>query len=416
MSPEFQKLNALGVYLHDRRIGIINRLGGDQHIFAFEQDYIDDPNRPTLSLSYKSRTGGIVTAVRPVARRLPPFFSNLLPEGQLRGYLAEKAGVKKEREFHLMAVLGEDLPGAVVAKPLDSDHQHHHEDQHRHDEGHDEEEKQQNVMRFSLAGVQLKFSAILEATGGLTIPAHGVGGSWIVKLPSTQYAAVPENEFAMLELARAVGIQVPSIRLIPVSDIGGLPVEAARLSGKALAIERFDRGAGGRRVHMEDFAQVFGLFPDDKYGKRSYANVAAILWAETGEPGTYEFVRRLVFSVLIGNGDMHLKNWSLLYPDGRTPVLSPAYDFVSTVPYIADDALALSFGGAKSLDGVTGDEVRRFTDTAGLPMKPVLDIVRETVERTGEAWKKSPHKELIPAGIREVIEGQIRKAVAGAAI
>lgn len=416
MSPEFQQLNALGVYLDDRRVGIINRLGGDQQVFAFEQDYIDDPNRRTLSLSYKSRTGGIVTAVRPVARRLPPFFSNLLPEGQLRDYLAEKAGVKKEREFHLMAVLGEDLPGAVVAKPLDSDYQHHHEDQHRHDEGHDEEEKQQNVMRFSLAGVQLKFSAILEATGGLTIPAHGVGGSWIVKLPSTQYAAVPENEFAMLELARAVGIQVPSIRLIPVSDIGGLPTEAARLSGKALAIERFDRGAGGRRVHMEDFAQVFGLFPDDKYGKRSYASVAAVLWAETGEPGTYEFVRRLVFSVLIGNGDMHLKNWSLLYPDGRTPVLSPAYDFVSTVPYIADDALALSFGGAKSLDGVTGDQVRRFADTAGLPMKPVVDIVRETVERTNEAWKKSPHKELIPAGIREVIDGQIRKAVAGAAL
>ena len=65
-----------------------------------------------------------------------------------------------------------------------------------------------------------------------------------------------------------------------------------------------------------------------------------------------EFVRRLVFSVLIGNGDMHLKNWSLLYPDGRTPLLSPAYDFVSTVPYIPGDSLALSFGGAKSLDGI----------------------------------------------------------------
>src|SRR5215472_1802698 len=84
MSPELQKVNALGVHLHDRRIGIINRLAGDSHIFAFEQDYIDDPNRPTLSLSYKSRTGGLVTTVRPVSRHLPPFFSNLLPEGHLR--------------------------------------------------------------------------------------------------------------------------------------------------------------------------------------------------------------------------------------------------------------------------------------------------------------------------------------------
>lgn len=49
---------------------------------------------------------------------------------------------------------------------------------------------------------------------------------------------------------------------------------------------------------------MFGLFPDDKYGERSYANIAAVLWAETGKEGTYEFVRRLVFSVLIGNADI----------------------------------------------------------------------------------------------------------------
>src|SRR5262249_19097827 len=116
MSPELEKVNALGVYLQERRIGIINRLAGDRHLFAFEQDYVDDPNRPTLSLSYKGQTGGLVTAVRTVNRRLPPFFSNLLPEGHLRDYLAEKAGVKKEREFYLMAVLGEDLSGAVTVR------------------------------------------------------------------------------------------------------------------------------------------------------------------------------------------------------------------------------------------------------------------------------------------------------------
>jgi len=50
----------------------------------------------------------------------------------------------------------------------------------------------------------------MEASGGLTIPAGGMGGSWIVKLPSTRFAAVPENEYAMLALARAVGIEVPA--------------------------------------------------------------------------------------------------------------------------------------------------------------------------------------------------------------
>ena len=176
MNPELEKINALGVYLRDRRIGIINRLAGDRHIFAFEQDYVDDPNRPTLSLSYKGQAGGLVTAVRPVGRRLPPFFSNLLPEGHLRTYLAEKAGVKPEREFYLMAVLGGDVAGAVTIKPMDGggrdEDQLHHDDDH-----HDEDQEQKGVLRFSLAGVQLKFSAVTEASGGLTIPAHGVGGS-----------------------------------------------------------------------------------------------------------------------------------------------------------------------------------------------------------------------------------------------
>jgi serine/threonine-protein kinase HipA len=407
MNPELEKVNALAVYLQDRRIGIINRLAGDRHLFAFEQDYVADTNRPTLSLSYKGEAGGLVTAVRPVGRRLPPFFSNLLPEGHLRTYLAEKAGVKPEREFYLMAVLGGDVTGAVTVKPMDEGA---HGDQKLHDDDqHDEDQQQKGVLRFSLAGVQLKFSAIMEASGGLTIPAHGIGGSWIVKLPSTQFPAVPENEYVMLELARAVGIQVPAIHLVRVTNIKGLPPDAARIGGHALAVERFDRAAGGRRIHMEDFAQVFGLFPDDKYGSRSYANIASVLWAETGDVGTYEFVRRLAFSVLIGNADMHLKNWSLLYPDGRKPVLSPAYDFVATLPYIPGDKLALTFGKSTSLNEITLDQVRRFTDTARMPMDPVWRIVRETVERTAEAWKVLPHKDLIPAATLKIIDEQIRR-------
>ncbi len=146
------------------------------------------------------------------------------------------------------------------------------------------------MLRFSLAGVQLKFSAVMEASGGLAIPAHGVGGSWIVKLPSTQFQAVPENEYAMLGLARAAGIAVPEIRLVPVGDIRGLPEAAARMEGKALVVERFDRAAGVRRVQMEDFAQVFGLFPDDKYAHvRRFADRARL----PASP-VWEIVREMV--------------------------------------------------------------------------------------------------------------------------
>jgi serine/threonine-protein kinase HipA len=399
------RLNALAVHLHGQRIGIMNRLAGDRHIFSFEEDYWEDPKRLTLSLSFKSQSGGLVTSRRPVGRRVPPFFSNLLPEGHLRTYLAEQSGIKPEREFFLLAMLGRDLPGAVTVTPLSSDG-HPAELDQNHDQNNQSAQRDDGILRFSLAGVQLKFSAVMEASGGLTVPAHGVGGSWIVKLPSTQFSAVPENEYVMLELARAIGIDVPEIRLVNISDIQGLPEAAARMEGRALVVKRFDRQAG-TSIHMEDFAQVFGLFPDDKYGRRSYANIAAVLWAETGEVGTYEFVRRLVFSVMIGNGDMHLKNWSLLYPDGRAPVLSPAYDFVSTVPYIAGDKLGLNFGGSQSLNEITPDQVRRFCDTAHLPVSPVWRIVLETLERTAEVWKTLEQRHLLSAQIRGTIDRQI---------
>ncbi|MCZ7620161.1 MAG: HipA domain-containing protein [Myxococcota bacterium] len=213
----------------------------------------------------------------------------------------------------------------------------------------------------------------------------------------------------MLELARAVGISVPPTRLVPIENIKGLPADMGPLTGNALAVERFDRRPGGRRVHMEDFAQVFGMFPDLKYEKRSYANIAGVLWAETGEEGTYEFVRRLVFSVLIGNGDMHLKNWSLLYLDSRTPVLSPAYDFVSTLPYLPNDQLALSFGDSKRLDGITRDQVRRLAEKAGLAVTPLSEIVAETVDRTREVWRGLPERDLLPHDLRKTIDAHLER-------
>ena len=121
MKFDSKMLNALSVRLQGKQIGVINRLAGDRQIFAFEQDYIDDPQRPTLSLSFKGRTGGLITALRPVPRRVPPFFSNLLPEGHLREYLAKVADVNPEREFFLLAVLGADLPGALVIAPLEGE-------------------------------------------------------------------------------------------------------------------------------------------------------------------------------------------------------------------------------------------------------------------------------------------------------
>jgi len=407
-----KKLNALSVRLHGKHIGIITRLAGDRQLFAFEQHYIDDPQRSTLSLSFKGSTGGLVTNFRPVGRRVPVFFSNLLPEGPLRDYLAKRAQVNPDREFFLLAVLGADLPGALVVAPLEGDEQSSEPRDALDDETRDASHGGEGPLRFSLAGVQLKFSAVMEASGGLTIPAGGLGGSWIVKLPSARFKAVPENEFVMLELARRIGISVPENKLIDMASIKGLPEQAHTVESMALAVKRFDRLPDGAPVHMEDFAQVFGEFPSNKYKFHSYANLAAVLWAEIGEDAVREFVRRLVFTVVIGNADMHLKNWSLLYPDRRTPALSPGYDFVATLPYIPNDTLALSFGDSRSLSEITPEQMRRFADTARIPASPLWKIAVETAERIAESWKTLEQADVLPKDLRETIGKQILSVAA----
>ncbi|MFO7686219.1 MAG: type II toxin-antitoxin system HipA family toxin [Desulfobacterales bacterium] len=381
-------LPVLDVALSGRPVGTLTLLPGDRTLFAFHQAYIDDPDRPTLSLSFKDALGGLITDMRLPHNRLPPFFSNLLPEGPLRDYLAQKAGVHPQREFFLLGILGRDLPGAITVEPAEGEPRFGENGDGEPDAG----VLPDTTLRFSLAGVQLKFSAVMEAAGGLTIPARGVGGSWVVKLPSMRYPNVPENEFAMMEMARAVGIDVPEVRLVPLGEIAGLPEDLIPMApqasnlANALAVKRFDRRENGKAVHMEDFAQVFGLYPERKYQRASYRNIAEVLWAETGETGVAQFVRRLVFNALIGNADMHLKNWSLVYPDGRTAALSPGYDFVSTIAYLPDTRMALTLGRSKEMTDLSASQLSYFAAKAKLPEKMVLDTARQTVERFMEAW------------------------------
>lgn len=390
---------SLDVLLHGLKIGTLTRLPNDQNFFAFDTAHVDNPERATLSLSFKDSYGGLITKLQPTQARLPPFFSNLLPEGSLRDYLAERAHVDPEREFFLLRTLGRDLPGALEILPAE-----------RNLDSLDDETKtlspkvretSEQALRFSLAGVQLKFSAVQKATGGLTIPADGVGGSWIVKLPSQKFNGVPENEYAMMELARSVGIDVPETKLLPLNELRGLPPGIETLGDKAFAIKRFDRAPDGKKIHIEDFAQVFGVYPRRKYEKASYRNIAEVLWVETGETGIAEFVRRLAFNALIGNADMHLKNWSLIYPDTRAAELAPAYDFVSTIAFLPDDKMALTFVDSKAFASLTRDQFTRFAAKAGLPEKLTLNTVEETFAAFADAWRDSD----------STIDGKTRKTI-----
>jgi serine/threonine-protein kinase HipA len=394
----------LDIFLGDRKVGAIIGLGGDRTVFTFDDAYADDPGRPTLSLSFKDAMGDLIRDQKRTQIRLSPFFSNLLPEGPLRDYLAKRAGVNAAREFYLLRALGRDLPGAIVVRGPDSGEPGSGP---KDDAPSTASETSESPLRFSLAGVQLKFSALEKAKGGLTVPATGVGGSWIVKLPSTRFPRVSENEFSMMTLARSVGIDVPDIQLLDLDQVAGLPEGIGRLEGAVYAIRRFDRTSDGERVHMEDFAQVFGVYPDDKYKHAAYRAIAKVLWLETGEAGITEFIRRLVFNALIGNADMHLKNWSLLYADGVTPFLSPAYDFVSTLAYIPDEKAALKFSRTARWDGFNDDELSHLAAKAGLPERLVISIARETVVRFREIWASERNHLPLHVEIAGVIDHQL---------
>ena len=400
-------ISALNVKLHDRVIGSITLLPGDRSIFSFHDDYVNDAKRDTLSLSFKNPLGELLTNFPSTGPNLLPFFSNLLPEGTLRRYLAERAGVKQSRELYLLWALGRDLPGAITVVPADGGSWPDTADE---ETAETIQARRENALRFSLAGVQLKFSALKNSGkhGGLTIPANGVGGSWIVKLPADRFEGVPENEFSFMTIARQIGIEVPPIQLIDVKSIEGLPEGLGRLSGEqALAIERFDRGKEGP-VHIEDFAQVFGQYPDDKYKNASYRNIANVLGIETTQDDVAEFIRRLVFSTLIGNDDMHLKNWSLIYYDRRTPSLAPAYDLLSTIAYLPSETAALKYASTKIMRDLTLAELARLADKAKLPEKLVLETAKKTVSDFLGVWAAERNNLALTSDVISMVDAHLK--------
>ena len=400
-------VSTLNVLLYGEPIATITNVGNDRTLFAFMDSYIHDESRPVLGLGFKDALGGLLTNFKPTQTKLTPFFSNLLPEETMRHYLAERAGVNPAREFFLLWVLGQDLAGAITVEPADGEAlpPNVHQDI-------DDEMKIDVPMRFSLAGVQLKFSAVQQANGGLTIPATGQGGSWIVKLPSSRFDAVPENEYSMMELARMLGMDVPETQLLPINQIANIPDGIGKFgdafkNAQAFVIKRFDR-AGDQAVHIEDFAQVFGVYPQDKYKKASMRNIAQVIGIEGQNEDIAEFTRRLVFNTLIGNADMHLKNWSVIYKDKRAASIAPAYDFVSTIPYIPDDSASLKVSRSKKFSDFTLDELSHLAAKAMLPEKLVLDTAKQTVAGFHEIWAKEKAHLPLTKSMIEAIETHLR--------
>lgn len=391
---------AHAVRLGGKRVGTILQRG-DVARFVFADGYWEDPARQVLGLWFENNPRTSPQA----ALRLPEWFSNLLPEGPLRKWIAHDRGVSIDRELQLLLQIGRDLPGAVEVVPSE--------------DGVDVEQIGTAVAdvgprasgspwKFSLAGVGLKFS-MLRQGDRLSIPAANELGDWIVKFPDAVYRDVPVNEFASMSLAKEIGIQCPEIELIHRDSLPPVPdIMWPTAENYAYAIARFDRHPDGRRIHIEDLAQVRGFYPSEKYAG-SFETIGGLVYRNEDLVSLREFVRRLTFNLLVGNGDAHLKNWSLIYRDGRRAEISPAYDIVSTAGYYeqgSPDDLGLKFGGSKALERVRRADFLRLQNLLRVDRKDVLDVVDESIERFRLAWKAGAG-ERFPAQARSWISDNL---------
>jgi len=212
-----------------------------------------------------------------------------------------------------------------------------------------------------------------------------MGGKWILKLPDRRFDLVPENEFSMMTFARNVGLNVPRVGLVESSAVQGLPLDI-QAAGNAYYIERFDRTSDGVRIHTEDFAQANTLYPADKYKRFNYDMLVEQVAQLMGTEASLNLIRRIVFNIGIGNGDMHAKNWSVIYRDRRTPELAPAYDYLSTIVYLPNDDLGMNLSDTKRFSEIDAAAIVRLASRARLPRKPVLDAAFDMVARMREVW------------------------------
>ncbi len=240
------------------------------------------------------------------------------------------------------------------------------------------------LSRVSVPGVQAKLSVHLERAKSSQdrLTLVGLDGNYILKLPTAMYPELPESEHFAMTLARLCGIETAAFGLV-------------RLESGALAYltRRMDREDGMK--HMIDFCQLTNRPSERKY-HGSYEQICKGIKACSSLPGNdiVRFFEVLLFSFIIGNSDMHLKNFSLLREHDGTWRLSPAYDLVPVkvvLPADKDD-LALTVNGknrklragdfkiAASTMGLTKVQYRRISG------KVIADVGKHLDEAIGRSF------------------------------
>jgi len=360
----------LDVYLRDRLVG---KLFSEQGTLSYVYDAAYLQSSDAVKISASLPLGAEEFSHSPVAA----FFSGLLPDEAVRVRLAKYLRLSDKNIFGLLEAIGGDCAGAIsvypegkkIAGSVPPTYKILVDDEA--DEILSSLDKRpllvgEDDVRISGAGAQDKLM-IAFVDGEIAIPTGQTPSTHIIKPPIKGHPDSVHNEFFCMRLAAAVGLPVPK------ADIYWLKDKPYYL------VERYDRrkNADGvfTRLHQEDFCQALHVPPELKYENEGGPSLEQCfglldkrikLGAMAGK-NKITLLQGVIFNYLIGNGDAHGKNFSLLY-DGEAESLAPFYDLLSTVIYsdLHKVKMAMKIGGKYKFTDVTDRHWMKLAETIGV--------------------------------------------------
>lgn len=333
-----------------RRAGELSEIGADTR-FVYDEGWLE-----TIACALPAdrrdhyHRGGLI-----------PFFEHLGPEGWLRGRQARAGGTAAQDDFGLLLNYGADCIGAVgILKPDGSDFPPHAEPNVL--------EEAAALPGRTLSGVQKKLPAFHSPEGFRPCIKRADPATHIAKFNREDLPTLVQNENLSLRLGREILGDKEIAKALPATLIG--------IEGVALLVQRFDR-RGKEKLRLEDFAQILGKPRgrefDGKYDA-SYEEAAKAIerFSVRARIDLARYFRLVVFNLVLGNADAHLKNFSLLEDvDGLR--LSPAYDLINTLVYPQyERSVALELGGSKRpFDTLDRALIEEFGAAIGLAAQEV---------------------------------------------
>ncbi|KAF0134443.1 MAG: hypothetical protein FD145_668 [Candidatus Saganbacteria bacterium] len=236
--------------------------------------------------------------------------------------------------------------------------------------------------KMSIQGIQPKLSVRLNVREQ-TFEMVDAGGNYIIKPQHERYINLPQNEDLTMKLAKTAGIEVPLHGMVYSKD-----------RSLSYFVKRFDRLSKNRKVAQEDFAQLAGMSRQTKYNY-SMEKLAGIIESRCTFPAIekIKLFKLVLFNYLVGNEDMHLKNYSLISVEGKIQ-LSPAYDLINTTIAIkgASEEIALTLAGKKKNIGkkdLFEYFARQRLELNDISINGVVNDLRAGMEKWREIIKSS---------------------------